>query len=80
MAFHTLLISVGQANFDWVVKTAADFAIEKARSQKDGVDNLTWGTFVKNSVSGNAMSEDNDSKMIKGEKKTIKKLAKNEWV
>ncbi|MFM9709696.1 hypothetical protein, partial [Streptomyces galilaeus] len=35
--------SVGQENFDWVVETAATFAIEKAQNQKDGVDNLTWG-------------------------------------
>ena len=72
--------SVGQANFDWVVKTAADFAIEKAHSQKEGVDNLTWGTFVKNSASGITIDQDNDGKTMKGEKKTLKKLAKNEWV
>ncbi|MFX9008100.1 hypothetical protein ABTN33_19455, partial [Acinetobacter baumannii] len=28
--------SVGQENFDWVVETAATFAIEKAQNQKDG--------------------------------------------
>ncbi len=38
--------SVGQENFDWVVETAANYAIERARAQKDGQDNLTWGTYI----------------------------------
>ncbi len=41
------LKSVGQENFDWVVKAAADFAIEKAKAHKAGQDNLTWGTYMK---------------------------------
>jgi hypothetical protein len=39
--------SVGEANFEWVVETAATYAIEKAMEQKDGQDNLTWGEYVK---------------------------------
>ena len=42
--------SVGQENFDWVVEHASKMAIEKAQSQKPGKDNLTWGTFIKNSI------------------------------
>jgi len=42
--------SVGQENFDWVVEHAAKMAVERAQMQKPGVDNLTWGTFVTNSV------------------------------
>ena len=42
--------SVGQENFDWVVEHAAKMAVERAQSQKDGDDNLTWGTFVSNGV------------------------------
>jgi hypothetical protein len=42
--------SVGQANFDWVVETAANYAIEKALEHKDDIDNLTWGTYIKNSA------------------------------
>jgi glutathione synthase/RimK-type ligase-like ATP-grasp enzyme len=38
--------SVGQENFEWVVETAANYAIERARAQKPGQDNLTWGTYV----------------------------------
>lgn len=41
--------SVGQENFDWVIETAANFAIEKAQSFKPGQDNLTWGEYVKRS-------------------------------
>lgn len=42
--------SVGDENFEWVVETAANFAIEKAKSWKEGKDNLTWGEFVKRSA------------------------------
>src|SRR6187551_1350882 len=42
--------SVGQENFDWVVETAATFAIERAKAQIAGQTNLTWGTFIQNSV------------------------------
>jgi len=38
--------SVGQENFDWVVEAAANLAIERAKTQKPGQDNLTWGSFV----------------------------------
>ncbi len=41
--------SVGQENFDWVVETAATYAIEKAQEHKENADNLTWGTYIKNS-------------------------------
>ena len=44
--------SVGQANFDWVVETTAQYAIERAKAQVDGQDNLTWGTYVKTSATG----------------------------
>ncbi|MDE3234709.1 MAG: hypothetical protein KGO81_02055 [Bacteroidota bacterium] len=42
--------SVGHNNFEWVVETAANFAIEKALQHKDGSDNLTWGEFMKRSI------------------------------
>ncbi|WP_316735381.1 hypothetical protein [Pedobacter aquatilis] len=44
--------SVGQENFDWVVETTANYAIERAKAQKDGQDNLTWGEYIKTSVAG----------------------------
>jgi len=42
--------SVGQENFEWVVETAANYAIERAQAQQPGQDNLTWGTFVQRSA------------------------------
>ena len=44
--------SVGQENFDWVVETAANYAIEKAQNLKEGGDNLTWGEYIKKGSSG----------------------------
>ena len=41
--------SVGAENFEWVVETAANFAIEKAVANNGG-DQLTWGKYVSNSV------------------------------
>ena len=43
--------SVGEENFEWVVETAANYAIEKALENKSGKDNLTWGEYVKRSCS-----------------------------
>ena len=45
------LTSVGQENFDWVVETAANYAIEKAMENKEHTDNLTWGEYIKRSSS-----------------------------
>lgn len=44
--------SVGEENFNWVVKTAADFAIEKAKEHKASASNITWGTYLKNATLG----------------------------
>ncbi len=43
--------SIGQENFDWVVETSAQYAIERAGAQVEGQDNLTWGDYVKTSSS-----------------------------
>lgn len=42
--------SVGQENFDWVVEKAAKMAIAYAKAQKPGKTNLTWGTFMRDSI------------------------------
>lgn len=39
--------SVGQENFDWVIETAANYAIERAQAAEPGKDNLTWGEYIK---------------------------------
>jgi hypothetical protein len=44
------LHSVGKDNFEWVVETSANYAIERASAQKDGQNNLTWGTFIRDAV------------------------------
>ena len=44
--------SVGEENFEWVVETAANYAIERAMAQKENVDNLSWGEYVKRSSTG----------------------------
>lgn len=41
--------SVGEENFNWVVETAATYAIERALTHQPGRDNLTWGEYVKRS-------------------------------
>jgi glutathione synthase/RimK-type ligase-like ATP-grasp enzyme len=38
--------SVGEDNFEWVVETMANFAIEKAQAFEPGKDNLTWGKYI----------------------------------
>lgn len=44
--------SVGEENFEWVVETAAKYAIERALAHQDGQDNLTWGEYLKRSSGG----------------------------
>lgn len=54
--------SVGDDNFEWVVDTAATYAIERALTHQPGQDNLTWGEFAKRSVNriplGEMINED----------------------
>ena len=45
--------SVGEENFEWVIETAANYAIERAQAQEPGRDNLTWGEYVRTAVNGN---------------------------
>jgi glutathione synthase/RimK-type ligase-like ATP-grasp enzyme len=44
------LKSVGEENFEWVVEHAALFAIETAQNVKEGKDNLSWGEYIKRSI------------------------------
>ncbi len=46
------ITSVGQENFDWVVETSANYAIERAQRQEDDKDNLTWGEYVRKGANG----------------------------
>jgi glutathione synthase/RimK-type ligase-like ATP-grasp enzyme len=49
--------SVGEENFEWIVETMANYAIERAMENKDGKNNLSWGEFVKRSAAGKSMSK-----------------------
>jgi hypothetical protein len=53
--------SVGQENFDWVVEAAANMAINRAKTHQDGLNNLTWGRFVKNFSAGGSLLDDSIS-------------------
>ena len=57
--------SVGQENFDWVVEAAANMAIDRAKKAQKGKDNLTWGTFVRGSVTHEAPAPAKEEKAPK---------------
>jgi hypothetical protein len=50
-------ISVGEENFEWIVETAANMAIRRAKEHKAGQNNLTWGTFIKTFANNIPLSE-----------------------
>jgi len=64
--------SVGEDNFNWIVENAANLAIEKAKSYKEGKMNLTWGTFVKDQVAPAARKT--AAKTTSRAKKTVAKV------
>lgn len=66
--------SVGQENFDWVVDAASKMAVERARQQKSGVDNLSWGTFVRQAVkdTGSSTTAGKPDSALKAKKTTPK--------
>lgn len=64
--------SVGQENFEWVVEAAANMAIDRAKKAKKGQDNLTWGTFVRNSVTHQPPAPPKEPKAPKEEKEPKK--------
>jgi glutathione synthase/RimK-type ligase-like ATP-grasp enzyme len=47
--------SVGEDNFNWVVETSANYAIERALMHQEGLDNLTWGEYVKRSATKHSL-------------------------
>jgi glutathione synthase/RimK-type ligase-like ATP-grasp enzyme len=51
------LKSVGQENFDWVVETSANYAIEVAENMREGADNLAWGEYIKKSAAGKPLTK-----------------------
>ncbi|MCU0396725.1 MAG: hypothetical protein MUC73_01350 [Cyclobacteriaceae bacterium] len=65
--------SVGQENFEWVVEHAARYAVERAQQQKAGGDNLSWGSYVNNSVAAFLKSEKPATKTTSAKSKSTKK-------
>jgi hypothetical protein len=45
---------IGTENFEWVIETAASYAIQRAQQQTPNTDNLTWGAFLQHAVHGEA--------------------------
>ncbi len=66
--------SVGEENFEWVVETAATYAIEKAQSHKPGVDNLTWGQFIRSSVAQQALMAEKLPSRTPAKKSTVSEV------
>ncbi len=48
--------SVGEANFEWVVEHAANYAIELAMAQNEGAVNIQWGEFVKRTADSGVLA------------------------
>ncbi|MEO8210444.1 MAG: hypothetical protein ABI840_07775, partial [bacterium] len=66
--------SVGQENFDWVVEAAANMAIRRAKNHREGMNNLTWGNFVKSFANDESLSNGAvEKKKSKAEKPKVKK-------
>src|ERR1700761_1900283 len=65
--------SVGQENFEWVVDTAAEYAIERAKKQRDDMDNLTWGEYVKTGAAKEHLLSSEKKIEKKAEKKPVEK-------
>lgn len=67
--------SVGEENFEWVVEAAANMAIRRAQNHKEGQNNLTWGSFVRNFANDSFVGPENV--MLNGEvKKKVSKKKK----
>lgn len=57
------LESVGPDHFAWVLETAASYALDRARSQDPAQDNLTWGTFLRESLEKKNLLSGSESKL-----------------
>jgi len=49
--------SVGEENFEWIVETAANMAIRRAKAHKKEQNNLTWGNFIKDYANNSSLSK-----------------------
>ncbi|PSL25944.1 ATP-grasp domain-containing protein [Chitinophaga ginsengisoli] len=58
---------IGAEHFEWVVETAATYAIQRAQQQIPGTDNLTWGNFLQHAINGQ------QTVIVPGAKKAVAK-------
>ena len=49
--------SIGEENFNWIVEAAANMTIRRAKTHKEGQNNLTWGNFIKSFAANIPLSE-----------------------
>jgi hypothetical protein len=70
------LNSVGQANFEWIIREVADLAIAKAKQAPQHLD-LNWSSFLKMQASGKAAGKSPAQKaaLTKTRKAAAKKAA-----
>ncbi|KAA2243474.1 hypothetical protein F0L74_13340 [Chitinophaga agrisoli] len=53
---------IGEAHFEWIVETSAQFLIDKALAHKPGAENLTWGTFLQEVIQPTAPAAPEEKK------------------
>jgi hypothetical protein len=63
--------SVGAENFEWVVETAATYAIERAEAYQENKLNLTWGSLIRVGAMNQSMGS-----LLKGDVEGGEKSAK----
>lgn len=67
---------IGTENFEWVVETAATYAIQRAQQQTPGTDNLTWGNFLQHAIQGQQTAIVPGAKRVAAKKPTAVSPAK----
>lgn len=65
--------SVGEENFEWIVRTMADYAIARAKAHKPGKDNLTWGSYISGAAVKQKTTRTVSAKKAAAPKKTAAK-------
>jgi hypothetical protein len=56
---------LGEANFEWVVETSANYLLEKAQAYKKGGNNLRWGAYLQQAAAAEAAPVEKTAKAAK---------------
>jgi hypothetical protein len=70
------LHSVGQANFDWIIKEVADLAIAKSANVPAPPQELRWSTFLSGTAAANASGKKSAATKAPAKKPAPRKTAK----